>query len=79
MFREGFRLLKYKIVETSNVTDEELEQIVNEWVGQGWEFEGFHFVNHQSSHRPVMAFVTFTTTEDNELVEDLTEESSPSN
>ncbi len=52
--------LEYKIVETSTVAAEELERIVNEWVAQGWHFEGFHFAMRESSKRPSMAFVTFT-------------------
>ena len=52
--------LQYKVVETSNVADDELERILNEWVAQGWTFEGFHFSMRESSKRPSMAFVTFT-------------------
>jgi hypothetical protein len=52
--------LHYKVVETSNVADDELERILNEWVAQGWNFEGFHFAMRESSKRPSMAFVTFT-------------------
>ena len=51
---------RWKIVETSSVTDEVLEAIVNEWVGQGWAFEGMQFAMRESSKRPSMAFVTFT-------------------
>jgi hypothetical protein len=50
---------RYKIVETSNVTDVDLEQILNEWTAQGWTFEGIHFVMRESSKRPSMAFVAF--------------------
>lgn len=53
-------MLNYKIVETSTVTDEQLEQIVNEWVAQGWIFEGFQFAMRECSKRPAMAFVIFT-------------------
>ena len=53
-------MLQYKIVETSTVTDEELERIVNEWVETGWAFEGFQFAMRESSKRPAMAFVVFT-------------------
>ena len=53
-------MLQYKIVETSTVTDVELERIVNEWVSAGWVFEGFQFVVRESSKRPAMAFVIFT-------------------
>ncbi|HTY16772.1 MAG TPA: DUF4177 domain-containing protein [Myxococcota bacterium] len=52
--------LQYKVVETSSVSDEELERILNEFVSQGWSFEGFHFAMRESSKRPSMAFVTFT-------------------
>ncbi len=63
-------MLRYKIVETSTVTDAELERIVNEWVGQGWELDGFQFVNHESSRRPAMAFVMFTAPLDDDEYED---------
>ena len=52
--------LQYKVIETSNVADDELERILNEWVAQGWSFDGFHFAMRESSKRPAMAFVTFT-------------------
>ena len=52
--------LEYKFVETSVVTDEILEQIVNKWVGQGWQLDGIHFVTAPTSKRPVMAYVAFT-------------------
>ena len=54
------RDLRWKIVETSTVTDESLEGIVNEWVGQGFTFEGVQFAMRESSKRPAMAFVLFT-------------------
>ena len=61
MKERGTRVaLQYKVVETSNVADDELERILNEWVGQGWSFEGFHFAMRENSKRPSMAFVTFT-------------------
>jgi hypothetical protein len=28
------------IIEVATVTDEELERVVNEWVGKGWAFDG---------------------------------------
>jgi hypothetical protein len=52
--------LEYKVVETSDVGDEELTRILNEQVAEGWTFEGFHFAMRESSKRPAMAFVTFT-------------------
>lgn len=52
--------LEYKFVELSIVTDESLEQVVNEWVGRGWLFDGVRFVTSEASRRPQMAFVSFT-------------------
>jgi len=51
---------RWKVVETSAVTDETLEAIVNEWTAQGWIFEGMQFAMRESSKRPAMAFVLFT-------------------
>ncbi len=50
---------QYKVVETSDVTDEELERILNEWTAQGWRFDMMQFAMRDSSKRPAMAFVTF--------------------
>ena len=50
----------YKFVELSTVTDEEIERVVNEWTGQGWDFESLHFAMREASRRPAMAFVSFT-------------------
>ena len=52
--------MTYKFVELSVVTDETLEECVNEWVGQGWTFDGIRFVVGEGSRRPQMAFVSFT-------------------
>ncbi len=52
--------LRYKVVETSTVTEEDLEAILNEWTGRGWELDSVHFAMRESSKRPSMAFVTFT-------------------
>ncbi|WP_081702852.1 DUF4177 domain-containing protein [Desulfuromonas sp. TF] len=53
-------MLRYKVVETSLVTDEELEKILNEWVSQGWRLEGIQFAMREASKRPAMAFILFT-------------------
>jgi hypothetical protein len=53
-------MLRYKFVEMSTVTDDRIEDCVNQWVSQGWAFEGIRFVTNDSSRRPVMAFVSFT-------------------
>ena len=53
-------MLIYKVVETSQVDDLSLEQILNQWTAEGWHFDGFHFVTREASRRPAMAFVTFS-------------------
>jgi len=53
-------MLCYKVVETSLVTDEALEKILNEWTAQGWHFEGMQFAMREASKRPAMAFLLFT-------------------
>jgi hypothetical protein len=52
----------YKVIESSTVTDEELERILNEWTAKGFVFESIQFVTSVSSKRPTMAFVFFTKT-----------------
>jgi hypothetical protein len=49
----------YKVIETSIVTDESLEKILNEWTASGWHLEGIHFAMREASKRPAMAFVLF--------------------
>jgi len=49
----------YKVVETSDVSDASLEQILNEWTAQGWKLESLHFAMRESSRRPSMAFLMF--------------------
>ena len=53
-------LMHYKVVETSTVTDEEVEKILNEWTAKGYVFESIQFVTAVSSKRPTMAFLFFT-------------------
>ena len=52
--------LRYKVVETSDVTDVEIEKILNEWTEKGWTLDTMQFAMRDSSKRPAMAFVTFT-------------------
>ena len=52
--------IRYKVVETSSVTDQELEDILNQWTALGWNFDTMQFAMRDSSKRPSMAFVTFT-------------------
>ena len=49
----------YRVVETSVVTDEVLERILNQWVPQGWQLDSIHFVTRDASKRPSMAFLFF--------------------
>ena len=51
--------LTYKVVELTLVTDEEIEQTLNEWTQQGWRLDSVHFAMRDSSKRPSMAFVIF--------------------
>jgi hypothetical protein len=50
----------YKVVETSTVTEDILEKVLNEWVRKGWTFDSIHFVIRDASKRPSMAFVFFS-------------------
>jgi hypothetical protein len=56
--------LVYKVVETSDVTEDALERILNEWTGRGWRFDMMQFAMRDSSKRPAMAFVTFVREDD---------------
>ncbi len=58
--REDPVSLTYKVVETTEVTDEKLTAILNEWTAQGWTFDSFNFAMRESSRRPQMAFVLFS-------------------
>ena len=51
--------VEYKFVEVSVVTDEALDEVVNEWVAKGWTLDGIHFAMRDSSKRPAMAFIAF--------------------
>ena len=57
---------RYKVVETSSVSDEELETILNEWTSKGWSLDSIQFAMRESSKRPSMAFVLFSRDEDGE-------------
>ena len=56
-------LLIYKFVELSIVSDDMIEKCVNQWVGEGWQFDDIRFVTSNASRRPVMAFVSFVRAE----------------
>lgn len=53
-------MLKYKVVELNTVTEDALEEVLNELTGEGWRFDTIQFAMRESSKRPAMAFVMFT-------------------
>ncbi|HTP63873.1 MAG TPA: DUF4177 domain-containing protein [Geobacteraceae bacterium] len=59
-------MLIYKVVEVNTVSEDVLEEVLNEWTAKGWHFEGMQFAMRESSRRPSMAFVTFTRNRDKE-------------
>lgn len=52
--------IRYKVRETSTVTDEAIERIINEMVESDYTFEGMQFAMSEASKRPAMAFLLFT-------------------
>jgi hypothetical protein len=58
--------MAFKVLETSTVTDEEIEKILNEWTAKGYTFESIHFVTSEASRRPKMAFLFFIRKEKSE-------------
>ena len=53
-------MLKYKVVEIARVTDEDLEEALNEWDKKGYLLDSCLFAMRESSKRPSMAFLVFT-------------------
>ena len=53
-------MLIYKVVELATVTEETIEEVLNEWSAKGWRFDSLQFTMRESSRRPSMAFVLFT-------------------
>lgn len=49
----------YKVIETSDVTEDSLEGILNQWTAEGWRYDGMQFVVKESARRPSMAFILF--------------------
>lgn len=52
----------YKVVEISNVFDQEIEEVLNRWTAEGFRFDSIHFVVQPGSRRPTMAFLFFSQT-----------------
>lgn len=57
-------MLQYKVVELSVVTDESIEEVLNDWTAKNWQFDRIQFVVREASRRPSMAFVFFTREEE---------------
>ena len=57
-------MLKYKVVEVNTVSEEVLEELLNEWTAKGWQYDGMQFAMRESQKRPSMAFVIFTKEEE---------------
>ncbi|HTY20714.1 MAG TPA: DUF4177 domain-containing protein [Geobacteraceae bacterium] len=53
-------MVVYKVVEINSVSEDMLEEVLNDWTAKGWSFEGMQFAMRESSKRPAMAFVIFT-------------------
>ena len=50
----------YKVVETRDVSDAEIERILNDTTAEGWTLDTIQFAMRDSSRRPAMAFIVFT-------------------
>lgn len=53
-------MLTYKVIELGTVTEEAIQDALNEWSSKGWRFDSLQFAMRESSRRPAMAFVLFT-------------------
>ncbi len=53
-------MLIYKVVEIGTVTEDAIEETLNNWSSKGWHFDGLQFAMRESSKRPAMAFALFT-------------------
>jgi hypothetical protein len=58
--------MQYKVIETSEVTGESLEEILNRWTAEGWRYDGMQFVVKESARRPSMAFILFVRVKEEE-------------
>lgn len=50
----------YKVVELSTVSEETIEDTLNDMTAKGWHYDGMQFAMRESSKRPAMAFILFT-------------------
>ncbi|MEE2901621.1 MAG: DUF4177 domain-containing protein [Myxococcota bacterium] len=49
----------YKVIELSTVTDDTIEEKLNEMAALGWSLDAIHFAMREGSRRPSMAFLVF--------------------
>jgi len=61
--------MQYKVIETSEVTGESLEEILNQWTAEGWRYDGMQFVVKESARRPSMAFILFVKVDEGDAEE----------
>lgn len=61
-------MLNYKVIELGTVTEDTIEETLNQWTAAGWRFDNIQFAMRESSRRPSMAFVIFTR-EENECIQ----------
>jgi len=52
-------MLRYKVVELASVSEETIEEALNDWTCKGWRFDALQFSMGESSRRPGMAFLIF--------------------
>ncbi len=50
----------YKVIELGTVTEDAIEEALNNLSSKGWHFDGMQFAMRESSRRPAMAFLLFT-------------------
>lgn len=62
-------MLSYKVIELATVTEEAIQQTLNDWTAKGWRFDSMQFAMRDSSRRPSMAFLLFTMDEPDKGVE----------
>lgn len=53
-------MLIYKVLELGTVTEDTIQETLNEWTAKGWRFDSMQFAMRESSRRPAMAFVIFS-------------------
>jgi hypothetical protein len=53
----------YKVVEITDVSDQEIESALNGFAREEYRFESIHFVTQPGNRRPTMAFLFFARNE----------------